>query len=357
MMPTPSPDGAPSPGGAAESTLSFVASLPTELAEAVRAAAVPHWFDAPILAAILETPLERAQKLMSVLPLMPVTQPSGEGQYALHDLARQALLADLWQEQREQYQIWSRRAAVYFGRLAGDRHDPRLRIECVYHRLLSDPNQGADEVWNWGAEWHNTFQYAQLFALVQAGLEHDAAGRLAGRVRGWIYYLYALYQLVYNEFRDGLRALQSALPDVENDRQLEATCIKSLGDVHLRLAEYNDARARYEEARPIYAAIGARVGEANCIQSLGDVHLELGDDSLALATYADAYNRYLALGLRSNAAGALTSQTNITDRRKDYAASLTLYTQVIDLDSVFKWYKDPYSDNMFVNSLSKVQRW
>lgn len=25
--------------------------------------------------------------------------------------------------------------------------------------------------------------------------------------------------------------------------------------------------------------------------------------------------------------------------------------------SVFKWYKDPYSDNMFVNSLSKVQRW
>lgn len=25
--------------------------------------------------------------------------------------------------------------------------------------------------------------------------------------------------------------------------------------------------------------------------------------------------------------------------------------------SVFKWYKDPYSDNLFVNSKSKVQRW
>ncbi len=47
--------------------------------------------------------------------------------------------------------------------------------------------------------------------------------------------------------------------------------------MHLSLAEYDQARARYEEARPIYAAIGARLGEANTIKTLGDVHLSLAE--------------------------------------------------------------------------------
>ena len=45
------------------------------------------------------------------------------------------------------------------------------------------------------------------------------------------------------------------------------TASSSLGDVHLHLAEYPLARQRYEEARPIYHEIGARLGEANCISA------------------------------------------------------------------------------------------
>ncbi len=55
------------------------------------------------------------------------------------------------------------------------------------------------------------------------------------------------------------------------DKATQANCIQALGDVHLRVAEYDRARQRYEEARPIYADIGARLGEANCIQFMGKV--------------------------------------------------------------------------------------
>ncbi|MCB0172179.1 MAG: hypothetical protein KDJ97_16645, partial [Anaerolineae bacterium] len=62
----------------------------------------------------------------------------------------------------------------------------------------------------------------------------------------------------------GLRLAEDAA-----DNQEQANCIQALGDVHRMLAEYELARQRYEAARPIYEAIGARLGEANCIQALG----------------------------------------------------------------------------------------
>ena len=51
----------------------------------------------------------------------------------------------------------------------------------------------------------------------------------------------------------------------------EANCVKSPGNVHSALDEYDKARHRLQEARGIYTAIGDRCGEADCIWGLGDV--------------------------------------------------------------------------------------
>ena len=47
--------------------------------------------------------------------------------------------------------------------------------------------------------------------------------------------------------------------------------------MHLRLAEYEAARARYEEARPVYASIGARPGLSNVLFRLGQIAWQEGD--------------------------------------------------------------------------------
>ncbi len=85
--------------------------------------------------------------------------------------------------------------------------------------------------------------------------------------------------------------------------------------MHLRLAEYDQARARYEEARPIYAGIGARLGEANTIKALGDVHLRLAEYDQARARYEEAWPVYAGIGgeaTRSRRWGTCTWRPNTT---------------------------------------------
>jgi ATP/maltotriose-dependent transcriptional regulator MalT len=169
----------------ADLVITFLQQLPPPLAEAVRAAAVPHLLDAPLLAALLEIEPSQARDLCRTLEEMPFVQTLGhDDQYTLHETVRDLLLEQLWRDRRQDYRAWSRRAAEHLQ----SREAEHQQLESLYHWLLADPERGADLVRNRGTHWHNTFQYEWLEALVRLGLEHDAAGRLAGRARGWIYY-------------------------------------------------------------------------------------------------------------------------------------------------------------------------
>jgi tetratricopeptide (TPR) repeat protein len=113
---------------------------------------------------------------------------------------------------------------------------------------------------------------------------------------------YCRYQGHWIDLGDALRHAQSAAHAL-GDQGGEANCIQALGDVHRMLAEYDAARARYEEARPVYAAIGDRLGEANCIKALGDVHIRLAEYDAARARYEEAQSVYRQIGDRYNYAG------------------------------------------------------
>ena len=77
-----------------------------------------------------------------------------------------------------------------------------------------------------------------------------------------------------------------------HDRLGEANCLKSLGDLLLRVADLDGARKAYEEALPIYREIRERLGEANCLQSLGDLLLRVADLDGARKAYEEALPIY-----------------------------------------------------------------
>lgn len=203
----------------ADATRSFLAVLPPDLAETVRAAAIPHWFDAALLAALLELPQKKADRRYATLQEMPFVQPVGGRGHALHELTRRLLLDELWAGRQADFRAWSHRAARYFDRQA---NDDTARIEAIYHWLAADPDRGAYLVWGQGATWNNTFRYNLVFALIQAGLEHDAGGRLASRARGWVYYCKGLLHTLYSENREAAESLRIASEAAGSDQQLKA---------------------------------------------------------------------------------------------------------------------------------------
>jgi tetratricopeptide (TPR) repeat protein len=85
-------------------------------------------------------------------------------------------------------------------------------------------------------------------------------------------------------------------------RQAAAQTYESLGDVHVMLDEYGEARERYAQALPIYREIGARLGEANCHFGLADLERAAGNYAAAEELYYQALAIYQAAAMPFNVA-------------------------------------------------------
>ncbi|MEP7200899.1 MAG: hypothetical protein ABI874_13835, partial [Chloroflexota bacterium] len=252
-------------------TQALLDSLPPDLAEMARAAAIPHWFDAGILAALRPELAERAEQLYADLQRLPFVEPFAGRGHNVHELTRRLMLAHWWTEQRDEYVALSRRAANYFDSLirqaaellkaqieelqrtesdeqlrakklqawAGQNQDslkplsPNVQIEHIYHLLIADPEHGADAVWNQGVNWNNTFDYASVSALARVVREHADTGHATGRGRGWGRFFEGVMASLRSENPQARDALTEALASSSGDKPLEANCIRALGDVHV----------------------------------------------------------------------------------------------------------------------------
>jgi len=302
-----------------------LANLEPALRAAVWAAAIPHWFDAPFLAALLDQPLAAAQPIYDRLTTLSYVEPFPGRGHNVHERTRALLLERLWRDDRERYLALSRRAAEYCAQQ--DQEETAWRVETIYHQLIGDMPRAASKFIDQGIDWHNRFEYEKLEALLRPVMEAIEAGRLSGSVASWAYYRQARLDIVYSRNHQAKNALLETLNTGVADRALEANCIQALGDVHGRLDEYAEARARYEEAQPIYRAIGDRLGEANCIKALGDVHVRLAEYAEARARYAEAQPIYRAIGDRLGEANCIQALGDVHVLLAEYAEARARYAE------------------------------
>jgi tetratricopeptide (TPR) repeat protein len=99
----------------------------------------------------------------------------------------------------------------------------------------------------------------------------------------------------------------------------------------MRLDEYGEARARYEEARPIYHAIGDRLGEANCDLGLADVARDEEDWAQAERLCHAALGVYREIAMPFNVALALRRLGAVAEGKGERAEAIRSYQEALDI--------------------------
>jgi tetratricopeptide (TPR) repeat protein len=334
-------------------TWSLLESFPEDLREATVAAAIPHWFDAQILSALLPDRADEAEALYRELQRQHFVEPyAGRGQ-TLHELTRQAILARLWRNDPDHYRALSERAWRFFSDQAERRPvpstmsrvlgklssrfatptepDPATDIEALYHWLAADEEAALDALTGLHDRFRNVgARYHLAEALLRAAAEQAEGERLSRRGQLYVRLEQAVLAVQRYKWEQATAWLQAVLAGTD-DRWLRARATRYLGDVHVMLDEYEAARARYEEALPIYQAIGARLGEANTIRSLGDVHVMLDEYEAARARYEEALPIYQAIGSRLGEANTIRSLGDVHVRLAEYEAARARYEEALPI--------------------------
>jgi len=157
--------------------LLMLTALPPALSDAVWAAAVPHWFDARVLEALLPNRATQAADLYTQLQSMAFIEPYHGRGHNVHELTRRTILKLWWDKRRDEYRQMSERAEAHFA--AQD--DDGARIEAAYHSLVTP----AFDLARVASRWSETAsrlklsgQFSLVYTLVQNVKEHITAGRV-----------------------------------------------------------------------------------------------------------------------------------------------------------------------------------
>ena len=152
------------------------------LKESLEAAAIPHWCDEAILAALLGITAEESAARLARLRRLSVVEPfpaRGSNAVNVHEAARLALRKAIADDPNGRFRTLSARAVVFFQ----DDPTPAGRIEWIYHLLCADPELGATTLEKLDREWSRTARPEDRYALAAALGELDESGLVHGRAR------------------------------------------------------------------------------------------------------------------------------------------------------------------------------
>ena len=248
----------------------------------------------------------------------------------IHDLRRlarpdQRLIAEAWNE-----------LATLF---AADRPNRWGEAEAAYveaaraYLLMDDPLAEAEARLEAGESAYRNYT-AQAIDHLEQALALFAPLRSDERAaRGWANTIKALGDVhrMLDGYSKARARYEQALPVYQElgDRLGEANTTQALGDVHMRLSEYSEARERYEQALPVYGEIGDRLGEANTIKALGDVHRMLYEYSEARARYEQALPVYGELGARLGETNTIQALGDVHRMLYEYSEARERYEQAL----------------------------
>jgi len=275
---------------------SKINALPADLKDLVWLAAIPHWFDAGLLA-VLDSPHvapARETLFTRLTSLDIVEEVPGRGWRVQPDV-RAHVLNDWWFSQIERYRLMAQRAAELFKQRGGDEND----IESVYHWMVVysyDTEMVAERWLEVGDRLKANGNFNQVYQLIQASLEHLAGGRLT---QGMMDLVIAWGHGCGGALERRARNIRNEdLEAAAHDFDFACSFYRLLNDpwkeeiTRLRQADCLVDARNYDEA--IYLAQTAleTFREYNDPVGIARSYAVLGDASSGLGKYQDAQDQY-----------------------------------------------------------------
>jgi eukaryotic-like serine/threonine-protein kinase len=229
--------------------MSLVA-LPAGLPEVVQAAAIPHWFDAQFLTALLGE--ESDAWYDHLLTLSFVDQVPGRG-YAIHERTRRQLLHRLWRDDPDRFRELSGRAAAYCRAQATANGEAAWQAEAVYHQLVSEPEAGVAGLRDLATRWANYeyHTYDEIEATVRLAQEQIETGRLRGVGADWTRLWQAKLALLYGRPQLAEAPL-AQITAVDCDLTLAAEVAQTRGDLLATQGDRDGMAIAWQTAYDLY---------------------------------------------------------------------------------------------------------
>jgi tetratricopeptide (TPR) repeat protein len=168
-----------------------MSQMSEDLVAMLWAAAIPHFFDANILAALRPELTEQVENLYENLKSLTFVEEFPKQGYNLHELTRNVLLHQLWQDDREQFLMLSQRAADYFFE---EKTSSEKDAEFCYHEILNEGEAQTGRLLDKVTDWWTYYQVDRMQAALQGFTEHEKAGRLDRFGQGFLFYLQGIIE-------------------------------------------------------------------------------------------------------------------------------------------------------------------
>jgi tetratricopeptide (TPR) repeat protein/CHAT domain-containing protein len=153
--------------------------------------------------------------------------------------------------------------------------------------------------------------------------------------------------------RQAIEKFQEAAPlfAAVGDRQSQATCFLGIGRIYANLGEKQKALEYYAQALPLSKAVGDRAGEATTLTNIGNVYSSLGEKQKALEYYAQALPLSKAVRDRAGEATTLTSIGLVYSALGEKQKALEYYAQALPLS---KAVGDRAGESTMLNNIGGV---
>ncbi|MEG3845839.1 hypothetical protein, partial [Microcoleus sp. herbarium13] len=179
--------------------------LSPELRAMAQAAAVAHWFDAEILAALQPDLAQQAEELYIELQKLPFVEVFPDRGYNIHERTRKAMLKHLRETDEEAFKQFSQRLVDYFGA-----ENPN-RIEQIYHAVAADFEAGSSQFEQYIWELDGNFRRGEAEALLAAVQEQVEAERVPETFGADVVYWFGRIHFRFYEADEALERYDTAL--------------------------------------------------------------------------------------------------------------------------------------------------